>query len=109
MLNEQQTGRYRLWRLLTYNVTIEESLQIVVAVIGNVGCIKDGIHICQILVLTGSGFVVDDADAILAGFRIRYHIQTVNVSANDRIAVRHIHTFLESDDGERRQFPVNFE
>ena len=66
MLDEQQGGGDWQISLLTYNMTVEEGLQVVVTMILHVGRIKDCCNIRQILLFLGSCLIINDAYDIFA-------------------------------------------
>ena len=88
MLDEKQSrthGRVYRWQfklcsLLPNDVTIEEGLEVVIAVVGNLGGIEDGINIGHRTEMTGPRLVVDDTDALLAADGIGDTVEAVDIT-----------------------------
>ena len=60
-------------------MTIEKCLEEIVAVLLDVLWIEDRIDISQRLDMIGTGFVVDDANAFLAGLWVDDAVETVDI------------------------------
>ena len=117
MLDEKQSrthGRVYRWQfklcsLLPNDVTIEEGLEVVIAVVGDLGGIEDGIDIGHRTEMTGTGLVVDDTDAFLAADGIGDAVETVDVTTDDGLVPWHVYTLLKTEDGEGGQTTVGLD
>ena len=109
MLDEEQGGRDGLRGLLRHDVTVEEGLEVVVAVLLNVGRVEDGVDIGQRFQAAGARLVVDHADALFASDGVIDHVETVDKSTYLHVAQHHADRMFEAEDGERRQTTVEFQ
>ena len=96
---------------------VKERLKIIVAVLGEAVLREDGIHIGQWLAAREAGLVVHHADALLS-VAVRHLIQPVYASADGggegllvgrRDSHPAHHVALQSEDGERRETPVELQ
>ena len=82
MLDEEQGGGDGAMRALGDDVAVEEGLEVIVAVIGDVGWIEDGSDVGQGLQSVGTCLVVDHADTVLARLRIGDAVEAVDDAAD---------------------------
>lgn len=109
MLDEKQRRTHGLSMFLTNDVTIEEGLEVVIAVVGNLGRVEDRIDIGHGTEMTGTGLVVDDTDAFLAADGIGDAVETVDVTTDDGLVPWHVYTLLKTEDGEGGQTTVGLD
>ena len=117
MLNEEQGwSNGNTIRPIPDNMAVEEGLEVIVAMVLQTLLGKDGIHIGKGFMLSTAGLIIYHANLIctIGGGDA---VQTVDSSSKHRrkgfVAHRysefHLHEFLESEDGERRQTEVYLE
>lgn len=109
MLDEEQGGAHGLRLIQADDVAVEEGLKVVVAVVGNLGRVEDGVDVGHGPEVAGAGLVVDDADAVEACLWVDNAVETVDVAADDGAAPRHFYALLEAEDGEGRQSAVGLD
>ena len=87
MLDEEQGGGdgrgignrdSGLMRALGDDDAVEEGLEVVVAVVGDIGGIEDGGDIGEVLQSAGACLVIDDADTVLACLGVGDAVETVD-------------------------------
>ena len=66
MLDEKHGWTYGLGSFLADDVAVEEGLEVIVAVIGNLGWIENGINVGQWAEMSCASLIVDDAYAVFA-------------------------------------------
>jgi len=88
------------------NVAVEEGLKIVIAVVGDLRRVEDGINIGHGTEMTGTGLVVDDTDALFAADGIRDAVEAVDDTTGNGIAQGHVDGELKAEDSEGRQTTV---
>ena len=109
MLDEKQSRTHRLSMFLTNDVTIEESLEVIVAVVGNLGGIEDSVDIGHRTEMTGTSLVVDDANALLAADGIGNAVETVDITTSNAVAPRYLYALLEAENGKGRQATIGLD
>ena len=109
MLDEEQGRRDGLLPMLADYVAVEEGLEVVVAVVGDLGGVEDGIDVGQGTEMTGSGLVVDDTDAFFASGRVGDAVETVDDATHHAVAPGHGDGELEAEDGEGGQAAVGLD
>ena len=109
MLDEEQRWRDGLRLMLADDMAVEEGLEIVDTVVGNLGGIEDSLNVGHGTEMTGTGLVVDDADTFFATDRIGNAVKTVNNTTNLCISPRHVYALFEAEDGEGRQTAVGLD
>lgn len=95
--------------MLADDVAVEKGLEVVVAVVGNLGGIEDGIDIGHRAEMTGTGLVVDDTDTLLTCGGVDDAVEAVDNAADFCLSPRHGYTFFETEDSERRQTAVGLD
>ena len=78
MLDEKQRRAYWLFPFLADDVAVEEGLEVIIAVVGNLGWVEDCIDVRHGLRTAGTGLVVDYTDALLAADRVGDAVETVD-------------------------------
>ena len=109
VLDEEQGRRDGLLPVLADDVAVEEGLEVVVAVVGDLGGGEDGIDVGQGTEMAGSGLVVDDTDAFFATDGIGDAVETVNDATHHAVAPGHGDGELEAEDGEGGQAAVGLD
>jgi hypothetical protein len=109
MLDEEQQWTHGFCMMLADDMAVEEGLKVVVAVVGNLRGVEDGIDVWHGTEMTNSCLVVDDADTILACGGVSDAIETVDDAAYLCLIPRHGNGMLEAEDGEGRQTAVGLD
>ena len=109
MLDEEQRWRDGLRLMLADDMAVEEGLEIIVTVVGNLGGIEDGLGVGHGTEMTGTGLVVDDADTFFATDGIGNAVKTVNDTTNLCLSPRHVYALFKAEDGEGRQTAVGLD
>ena len=95
--------------MLSDDVAVEECLEVIIAVVGNLCGVEDGFDIGHRTEMTGTGLVVDDADALLTSSEVGDTVETVDDTTDLCLSPRHGYTFFEAEDGERCQTAVGLD
>ena len=95
--------------LLTNDVAVEESLEVIIAVVGNLGGVEDGVDIGHGTEMTGTSLVVDDTDALLAADGIGDAVETVDITTCNAVAPGNLHALLEAEDREGCQATIGLD
>ena len=109
MLDDEQQRTHGFRMMLADDMAVEEGLKVVVAVVGNLRGVEDGIDVWHGTEMTSSCLVVDDADTILARDWVGNAVETVDDAANLCLTPRHRDGMLKAEDGEGRQTAVGLD
>ena len=124
MLDEKQRRAYLVIRTVHFqlstlhrladDITVEEGLEVVVAMVFQTLWVEDGIDISERLQTAAACLVVDDADALLAvggGDQVEAVDGATDgyLRASRGHTVRHLDEIFEAEDGEGRQPAVDLE
>ena len=109
MLDEKQSRTHRLGMFLTNDITVEEGLEVIIAVVGNLGGVEDSIDIGHRTEMAGTGLVVDDTNALLAADGIGDAVETVDITTCNAVAPRYLHALLEAENGKGRQAAIGLD
>ena len=87
-------------------MAVEERLEVVVAVIGDLCRVEDRVYIWHGLRKARACLVIDDSDALLAVGWVGDAVETVDDAAYDRLAPRHVGRLFQAQNGEGCQAAV---
>ena len=109
MLDKEQGRGYRQIGFAADDMAVEEGLQVIVAMTGDVGGVENGIDVRKVFLSMESRFIVNHAYAFKTGLRVGNLIETVYDAANLHILSIKCDRLLKAQDLERGMAAVSLE